>query len=362
MAAMRSSWDTSAVWGMFIGGPYVNNPDNGEEYFDKGAVSIVNGSRPFLVNTAAALQRNTTPGSDDSDKFGQPIYDELFGDSGGRSIFNVFYTGQPTPLGQGELLRSQGAHTRMSAFEDAGGTVFARSTGLEDEYPRAGNKTITRWTRELVYLRPGTFVVHDRTTVTDPALDQWMAFHLSGQPQAVGADPGVTSYDVSATGGYAGRVHVVLPAGHKEAVNNVMGSGKVFRLEVRGGDPAASHEWLTIFDAAPSAGEASSAAPITPVTGPMSGVLLPRGGGNEAVLLSPREADQPVSEETAYRVAAADTRHVLVGLEPGTQYSVTAAKAGNQVEVHVKPGGGIASSANGVLRFHTDAAGNVSPG
>ena len=362
MAAMRSSWDTSAVWGAFIGGPYINNPDNGEEYFDKGGLTIMNGSRPFLVNSGGALQRSSTPGADDGDKFQQQVYDDLFGDSATRSIFNIFYVSQPTPLGQGEVLRSQGAHTRMSAFEDAGGAVFARSTGLEDEYPQTGAKTISRWTREVVYLRPGTFVVHDRTAVTDPALDQWLAFHLSGAPQAAGGDDGgVSGYDVTAPGGYAGRVHVVLPAGHRENTVDLFNGGKVFRLEVRG-SAAAGHEWLTVFDAAPSAGDASSALPANVVSGPMSGVVLRRSGGNQAVLLSQREADQPVTEEIAYRVPAAATRHLIAGLQPGASYQVTAAKAGNEVELHVRPGGGIGASANGVLRLSTDAAGNISPG
>jgi hypothetical protein len=358
MAAMRSSWDTSAVWGSFTGGPYVNNPDNGEEYFDKGSLSIVNGSRPFLVNATAALQRNT-PGTEDGDNFSDPIYDDLFGDSGGRSIFNVFYVDQPTPMGQNARLRSQGAKTHISAFDDHGGALFARSVGLEDVYPRSGDATISRWTRELVYLRPGTFVVHDRTAVTDAGLDQWMAFHLSGDPQSAGGTDGVDSYDVKARGGYAGRVHVLLPQGHSQNVVNVMDGGKVFRLEVRGA-AAATHEWLTVFDAAASTGAASSAAPLS--SGPMSGVLLRRGGGNEAVLLSQREDSQPVTEEIAYSVPAAGTRHVIAGLKPRTAYSVTGSKAGDQVSVHCKPGSGISASGAGVLRFRTDAGGKVTGG
>jgi hypothetical protein len=357
MAAMRSSWETSAVWGSFTGGPYVNNPDNGEEYFDKGSLSIVNGSRPFLVNATAALQRNT-PGTEDGGDFSDPIYEDLFGDGGKRSIFNVFYVDRPTPLGQNAKLRSQGARTRISAFDDAGGSLFARSTDLQDVYPRAGDATISGWTRELVYLRPGTFVVHDRTAVTDPALGQWMAFHLSGRPQPVAAAAGVASYDVQARSGYAGRVHVVLPQSHDQRIVDVMNGHKVFRLEVRGA-AAGAQEWLTVFDAAPGADAASSAQALTPVAGPMSGVLLRRAGGNEAVLLSQRAESQPVTEEVVYRVPAADARHVIAGLSPGAQYAVTATAVGGELEVHCAPGGGLTASSAGVLRFRTDAAGKV---
>jgi hypothetical protein len=310
------------------------------------------------VNATAALQRNK-PGEEDGESFAEPVYDDLFGDSGGRSIFNVFYVDQPTPTGQGARVRSQGAKTHISAFDDKGGALFARSTGLEDVYPQTGDATIKSWTRELVYLRPGTFVVHDRTAVTDAGLDQWMAFHLSGRPDAVASGGGVSSYDVNARGGYAGRVHVVLPAGHDQRIVDVMDGGKVFRLEVRGAS-AASHEWLTVFDAAPSVGAASSALALS--AGPMSGVLLRRGGGNEAVLLSQREEGQPVTEEVVYQVPAANTRHLIAGLKPGTDYSVTASKVGSQVEVHCKPGSGQSASGAGVLRFRTDTSGKVSGG
>lgn len=117
---MRSDWSTSAVWGSFTGGPYINNPGNGEEYYDKGSLAIVNGSRPFLVNAPAALQRWSSHRADDGSRFEQPVYDDIFGDTAPRSLFNVFYVGPPAGAGQGFKLRAQGARTRMSAFEDRG--------------------------------------------------------------------------------------------------------------------------------------------------------------------------------------------------------------------------------------------------
>jgi hypothetical protein len=302
MAAMRSSWATDAVWASFQGGPYVNNPGNGEEYCDKGSLAIVRGNRPFLVNTAAALQRNT-PGTDDGDEFSQQLLSDLFDDTVTRSVFNVFYVNRPTPTGQEGFGRRQGARTRMSAFEDADGTAFMRSVHLEDQYPRTGEHTIKSWTREVAYLRPQTFVVHDLTTVTDPSLSQWVAFHFGASPQLVSRAGGVTSYDVTIRSGYAGRVHVVLPAAHYENTVNVYGSGKVFGLEIHGAH-AASQEWLMVFDTAPSAAAASTALPLTAaagsvLAGPVSGVVVQRPDGNQAVLFSQRDAANP-----DHRVAA----------------------------------------------------------
>jgi hypothetical protein len=332
MGAVRSSWDTDAVWGAFTGGPYVNNPDNGEEYFDKGALTIVNGSRPFLVNTGAELQRDS-PGTSDGEEYGDKVYSDLFDDDGARSIFNVFYTDSPTPLGQGETTRKQGAKTRMGAFEDAAGSVYMRADDLQDMYPRTGDKTIGNWTREVVYLRPDVFVVHDRTAVTDPSVKQWMAFHLSGAPATVsGAEKTV---DVSSRGGYAGRAQSLLPANATVSSSNVFDSGKVYRLEVDG--PAAkNNEWLTVFDAAPSADKAAVATLVS--AGPLTGAAV----GRQVALF----ANGPVTAPVTYTVPGGPTQQVIVGLAPGATFKVDV--QGDQVTL--TPGGDKTVSAAGVLR------------
>jgi hypothetical protein len=344
MATARSSWEPSAVWSMFTGGPYVNNPDNGGEYYDKGALTIVNGDRPFLVNTAATLQRHT-PGTEDGTEHAQALFDELFGPEARRSLFNVFYVDRPEPIGQEGYTRSEGASTHMSAFEDTGASVYMRASDLQDQYPISGDRTITDWTREVAYLRPGTFVVHDRTSVTDPSLDQWMSFHFAGRPEPVGDG----SYDVTTGRGYAGRVHTLLPAGRDERIVDVFDSGKVFRLELHRAH-AADQDWLTVFDAAPSADAASTAQRLETDAGP--GVLLHRIDGDEAVLFAK-------TDTIRYRVRAAQTAHVIAGLEPNASYEVTGSRAGGGVDVMVHPGDGRRSSEAGILRFDTSAGGPV---
>ena len=47
-------WDYGRIAAVHGGNPYVNNPDNGEEYFDKGSLAIVNGSKQFVVNATGA--------------------------------------------------------------------------------------------------------------------------------------------------------------------------------------------------------------------------------------------------------------------------------------------------------------------
>ena len=112
-AAMRSDWSQNAVWGTFKSGPYTNSPEAGWQYFDEGSLAIVNGSVPFLVNAPGALMRNT-PGSSDGGDFAAKLDDDLFfGNPPNRDLFNVFYVNKPTPEGQTDRLRSEGAKTQM---------------------------------------------------------------------------------------------------------------------------------------------------------------------------------------------------------------------------------------------------------
>jgi len=345
MAAVRSNWSRSAVWGAFKSGPYINYPENGEEYFDTGSLSIVNGSRPLLVNANGALLRNT-PGTSDGDRFYQPIYDDLFSDGGrNRDIFNVFYVGGPSPWGQGNRLRSDGARTRIARFHDGGSYVLMTGTHLEDEYPQSGARAIRSWTRTVVYVRPGTFVVSDRTSITDPAIDQWLAFHLGGHAIAVpSGSAGVNRYDVIGHSGYAGSVDTVLPAGHTDSIAGLFGSTKVDRLEVRPGSPASDQRWLTVFDAAASAPRAAHVAPLR-ATGEAVGVLLQRpGGGNTAVVIG-----AGAQMDVRYALSRGSTLNLVSGLEPGARYTV---RTGGGV-VDIRPGSGRRADRGGTLVFRS---------
>ena len=346
MVAVRSDWSRNAVWGAFKSGPYINYPDNGEEFFDKGSLAIVNGSRPLLVNANGALLRDT-PGTSDGDPYCQPIYDDLFSDGGNRDIFNIFYVNRPAPWGQGNRLRSEGARTRISQFEDAGSYVLMHGTHLEDEYPRSGSRTISSWDRTVVYVRPRVFVVYDRTSVTDAGLDQWLAFHLGGRPVAVAAGAsGVRRYDVLSRTGYAGSVDTVLPSDHTDSVAGLFGGSKVFRLEVRPGHPGRGLRWLTVFDAARSPQQGAAATPLSAVGEP-AGVLLQAAGGSEAVLLG--GSDPAV---VRYRLPAGPTLNLLTGLRPGVQYAVRV--GGGAVEVRRGTGSSaLRASGAGVLEFRS---------
>jgi hypothetical protein len=338
-AAVRSDWSRKAVWGTFKSGPYTNAPDAGWQYFDEGSLAIVNGSKPFLVNAPAGLMR-TVPGTPDGSEFESKISDDLFfGNPVKREIFNVFYVDKASP-GQTARLRKDGAHTQMASFADGGSYVAMTGNHLEDMYDGG----VKGWTRTVVYVRPGVFVVYDATKASSPTVDQWMAFHFSGEPTAVkGGRGGVKRYDVKGRGGYAGTVDTVLPAGHRETTVGLFGSRKVVRLEVRPGRRAAAQRWLTVFDAARSAGKAAAVSPLK-AKGERAGVLLRRRGGNVAVLLGGRNAGH-----VSYRLPHGRTRSVVTGLKPGATYKVHAAHG----KVDVRRGAGAKADASGTLSFTT---------
>jgi hypothetical protein len=347
MVSVRSDWSHNAVWGAFKSGPYINYPENGEEYFDKGSLSIVNGSRPLLVNANGALLRNT-PGTNDGDRFYQPIYDDLFSDGArNRDIFNVFYVGRPAPWGQGNRLRRDGARTHISRFHDGRSYVVMTGTHLEDEYPQSGARTIRSWTRTVVYVRPGTFVVYDRTSVTDPSIDQWLAFALGGRPRAVPSGVGgVQRYDVISRRGFAGTVDTVLPSGHRDTVGGLFGATKVTRLEVRPGARSREQRWLTVFDAGRSSGAAQRVEPLN-ASGARAGVLLHGAHRGTTVLFGDRDP-----REIRYRLPSGPMLHLLAGLTPGGAYSVRS--AGGIVDVRAGAGARHADAA-GTLAFATQA-------
>jgi hypothetical protein len=343
MAAVRSDWSRHAVWAAFKAGPYINFPDNGEEYFDKGSLAIVNGSRPLLVNANGALLRDT-PGTSDGDVYYQPIYDDLFSDTGRRDIFNIFYTDRPAPPGQTNRSRQTGSRTRIGRFEDGGSYALMQGVHLGDMYPRSGQRTINSWNRMIVYLRPGTFIVYDRTSVTSASVGQWLAFHLGGRPtRAPGASGGVVRYDVRGRDGYAGSVSTVLPIGHQDSIGGLFGGTKVFRLEVRPGQPARDEQWLTVLDAARAPSRAAAVS-VLPAAGEPASILVRRPDGDVAVLLGGSRPD-----DVRYRLAPGSIENVLTGLRPRGTYTVRALHG----IIDVRPGPGPRASSGGVLRFRS---------
>jgi PKD repeat protein len=367
--AMRSSWDSDAVWGAFQSGPYTGYVHSAEEFFDEGSLTIQRGSVQFLVNAWAALLRHTPGTADGAGSVFTYLHYDLHDTSAdgvyhGRRIFNTFYALRPGGYwGQGASLPGETA-TTLSRFEEGTDYVLMRGANLEGMY--FDDHPIQSWQRTIVYVRPQLFVVHDRTSVSSASVDNWMAWHVAAAPaEQSGAAPGTHRIDVVDTrpafGGnlFRGRISTILPAGNVVSTVNLADKGKVYRLEVRPGTPVASNTWLTVFDAAASAAQAGSATALTNAAGNLStadaeGTLIRNAAGNYAVLFS--KSANAIAGSFTVKVPVDDTYLFVADLAPSTGYSVTVAIANGEFTLTVVPGGSIMTTAQGTLQADITAA------
>jgi hypothetical protein len=373
--AMRGSWATDSVWAGFQAGPYTGYAGASEQFFDEGALTIKRGGVPFLVNTWGAFMRNS-PGTDDSQGWFDFLYGENYstqtdGVYTGRRIYNTFiapraegYWGQ-FDYGPGETT------TTLNHFEDGGAYVVMRGVNLGMMYMTG--TPITGWSREVLYLRPNTFLVYDRTSVNSASVNQWQGFHVLRTPLLqAGAAAGTSRYDVVDSSGvnagsplFRGRVSTLLPAGHTVSVVNVANSNKVYRLEVH--PPAvANNTWLTVFDAANSATKAAAAAPLTVATGGITGGAIEGGylayaDGTGLAALFSTSGTAPALPLSFVIPTATLNRIVIPDLSPNASYNVSATLVSGQVAIQVTPGTGFRASAQGVLALQVDNTGVISP-
>ena len=339
----------------------------------EGSLTIKRGGIPFLVNAAGTFMRNT-PGTDDSNGWGDFIYNEIYGTQtdgvyAGRRIFNTFYAVR-TGGYYGQFSYGPGeTTTSLKHYEEGGSYVVMRGTNLEGMY--MGGTPITGWSREVLFVRPNCFLVYDRTAVNSTTTNQWMAFHFLRTPVLqAGAVAGTTRYDVvDSTGAHAasplfrGRVSTLLPAGHTAQLVSVFNSDKVYRLEIR--PPATKNNgWLTVFDAAPSANLSAAARPMTVangsvVSGAVEGSYLAYADGTGLCALFSTTGTAPALP-LSFKVTTCANRVILPDLTPNAGYNVAAAVNGIETTLAVTSGSAFRASAEGVLSLLVSPSGTVS--
>ncbi len=352
--AMRSSWQSDAVLGVFTSGPCPNYPASGEMYFDQGALTVTRGGTRLLVNTVPALYEHT-PGTNDGENNGDFVYEDLFGDNGAdpkarnRTLFNVFYV-QSRRFGQVPT-EPHVARTKVALFQDSDGTVVAGGRALEDMYYPTGTgdptTLVKAWSRDVVYVRPSLFVVIDDTEAVNDLRDQWLAFHVTRTPELVRAADGTVRYDIhgrvptrvvtKAEEGtterieplevFRGAVTFAMPPSPRVTVVDVNRRGKVFRLEVRAQKRSTKEHWLTVIDASPSREETFA---VTRLGDRAFGVLA---ASSKQVLAVGRSFD---SGEIVYEVPAREVKHTWLNME--NRVSVSVEKSPNGCRVRIGSG------------------------
>lgn len=190
---VRSGWDAAASWSSFAAAPYTNYPGSGEQFYDQGGLAINRGNTPLLVNAIGAIIRHTpTPDPYDGDgdsacvpATGQPCGEAIYADNyggppdGKRLNFNVFYVAGTSTQRWGQLaVEPPNTTTRLVRTEDAVEYVKMEGADLQGMYRDPAR--VAAWNREVVYVRPGLFVVYDRTAAGNAGADQWAG--LAPQP------------------------------------------------------------------------------------------------------------------------------------------------------------------------------------
>ena len=344
--AMRSSWATDATWASFVSGPYIDAPDSGEQYFDEGGLAIARGDSPILVNATGWLPQ--VAGNDGENL----VYDDTWG-SRTRLLDNTFYVDGVVQSGPDPTQSS----THVERVEDGILWVRARGAKIEQMYTPSG--VINQFTRDVAYVRPGTFVVYDRTTVAGASTNSWISWHVPGAPAQAATSQGAPRFDVS-TGG---SVWALLPRTATTSTVAVGPGAPITRIEVH--STGASQDWLTAVTVGGSPQvDRLSAADGNVVAGSLVGIHVRDASADTVVLFASDHAASAPFTGGDYVVAQAhDANHVLFDVAPSANgYAVTAtATAGGSLQIHVAPGGPLNPTAQGTLGFTVTASGNVYP-
>ncbi len=350
--SVRSDWTNNAVLGTFIAGPYTNNPDSGEEFFDQGSLAIVKGNTPFLVNTAGAITRNTIAGTSDKNLW-QNIYDTNFGGSKPRNIYNIFYPGNGGQNANSPSLTPSGLSPKTSliAFTDTSLFSAFRGENLEDMYTVRDAQLVTKWSREVVYIRPDVFIIFDHTKVPNAQSGEYMAFHFSAAPKEESLSSGTRRFTFTKNNNYLGSVTTLYPAENQIKTTNVFDSNKVFRLEVRPTQPQSEEFWLTALDAARTSQDYGFER--LPVTGAGLGTFFKNAAGNFVVVFN-KDNTLPFTT-LSYRTPITKTQHIISSLPVGN-YSVQVKTQANENIITISLGGNESVRSDGRLVFTTEGS------
>jgi hypothetical protein len=221
---------------------------------------------------------------------------------------------------------------------------------------------VSQITRDFAYLRPGTFVVYDRTTIGATS-DQWLAWHTPTQPTPVPvADSTQSRFDVAAQGATIGSIRTLLPQNATSQTVSLV-SGAAWRLEMHAPTQGPTQDWLTVVTAGNAVPDQTriSTADGNVVVGSIVGVHVLSSPRNAVVLFASDHTAAATTTTATYVVAQnADADHVLYDMTPSaTGYSVSATAGNAGLTIVVAQGGSFALTAQGTLSFSVSQAGGV---
>jgi hypothetical protein len=311
---------------------------------------VVQGDQPILVNATGWLPQ---AGGNAGETF---VYDDSWG-SKTRLLNNTFYV---AGTAQGEVAPGT-SQTHVDKYEEQAVFVHARGMRIADMYG-GGGPGVSQFTRDFAYVRPGTFVVYDRTTVGATA-DQWLAWHTPTEPTAATtADATQSRLDVAAQGSTIGSVRTLLPRSATPTTVNLV-NGAAWRLEMHAPTQATTQDWLTVVTAGNTVPDQTrlSSADGNVVAGSLVGVHVLSSTRNAVVLFGADHAAAAMTSAATYVVAqTAEADHVIFDMAPSaTGYAATATASNGNLTVVVTPGGPLVLTPQGTLSFTVGTNGTV---
>jgi hypothetical protein len=319
----RSDWGRAPVWVAFQMGNLL--PADHQSY-TPGQLQIRQGADDLLINGNAPGKNQ--PGCRKSSYGNTVILDDHgAGTQVYRESMGVWY-GEPGVV--------------VTAYEAADDHVYVagdcRAAYSLNTAPGGGGPA-RELTRQLVYVRPGYVVVHDRvTTATDTCAKQ-QRWHFLAPPRVDG-----TAFEATAGASKLfGQTFSSEPL--TAAVSAVeVGSATVQQLRIENRRPAKSVRFVTAFQVAPATTRAPDATRwVSSTDALVEGVQV----GNEVVLFGRDGAVGRTGPITYQVVGKASVNHLLTDLMAGRQYQVKV--AGGQLAAR--------ASVQGTLRFSTSGEG-----
>lgn len=190
----RSDWSDNATWFRFNAGDYWT----GHQHLDVGNFEIYKGeplatesgeyidySSPHSINyLMRTVAHNCMLVFDPNEKF--PLK-TTFRDGGRVPYAN---DGGQTKTWEWPVQDLATWNARRAEFERADITAYQNTPAflhVAADLSRAYNPAkLKSWTRRIVFLRPGTFVILDRVSSTNPAFEKTWLLHSSGEPKIAG--------------------------------------------------------------------------------------------------------------------------------------------------------------------------------
>src|SRR3989344_1466322 len=345
LVTMRSLWNSaSSVWGSFMAGPYLSY--QGAQDMDQGNIEIYKGVK-LLMDA------------------GHDLYGtDHFTATKHHNTYTIESRSGDPYSGQYYVSDCPSATTGIKAFADSGDAVFT-SGEFADAYDDSGCESpgIARLMRNVLYVRPGLFLVYDQIEKLASQMQASPHMHLHFPTQPTFAD--ANRQLIVNNGNGRLNVGVVFPQNAVATLGTNAASGAVtpgWHLEVRApNETPAYHRFLTVLRAGDNT--ASYTAPtLTSISGTSAyGVAVDGLTSTEApgkivaIFADNGTTNTPTSISYQSTQGGSLAKHYIAKLKANTSYLVSITTSAGTATVSISEGtgsGAVVANAAGMISFN----------